>query len=112
MMPNLNPGKIQKLMKQMGMDTETIDAEEVVFHTKGGKMVIQNPDVTKVDMQGQVIFQVQGDVQETGKEEAKTEFSDEDIKTVMDQTGASEEEAKQALEEEDDLAMAVMKLKQ
>lgn len=111
MLGNLDPGKIQQMMKKMGMDTETVDATEVVFHTKGGKMVIKDPDVTKVDMQGQEIFQVQGEVTESSEEKEKqVEFTDEDVQAVVQQTGASEEEARKALEDEGDLARAVMKL--
>lgn len=114
-MPNLDPSKINKLMKQMGMKTETIDAVEVVIKTKGGKVLVRDPSVTKIDMKGQEILQVQGEIVEgkqgEAEEEQKTDFDEEDVKTVMEQTGASEEDARAALEEEDDLAMAIMRLK-
>lgn len=117
MMPNLDPSKIQKLMKQMGMKTETIDAVEVEIKTKDGKVLVKDPSVMKVDMKGQEMLQVEGEIVEgeveesEEPEEVEAEFSQEDVKTVMKQTDASEEEAREALEEEGNLAMAVMKLK-
>lgn len=113
MMPNLDPSKIQKMMSQMGMESEEIDAVEVEIKTKEGKILVKDPSVMKIDMKGQEMLQVEGDIVEQGEqtEETRTEFDEEDIETVMEQTGASTEEAKKALEEEDDLAMAVMKLK-
>lgn len=115
MLGNLDPGKIQQMMDKMGMDTETVEATEVVFHTKGGKLVVKDPEVTKIDMQGQEIFQVQGEAVETSgsseeEEETEVEFDEEDVETVVQQTGVSEEEAKEALEREGDLARAIMKL--
>ncbi|MFP4116096.1 MAG: nascent polypeptide-associated complex protein [Candidatus Aenigmatarchaeota archaeon] len=115
MMPNLDPSKIQKMMKQMGMDTEEIDALEVEIKTKDGKLLVKEPSVMKVNLKGKEMLQVEGEFVETsGEEREKTEveFSEEDVETVVQQTGASKEEAREALEEEEDLAMAVMKLKE
>ena len=40
----------------------------------------------------------------------KLSFDKEDVETVVQQTGCSEEEAKEALKREDDLAKAIMSL--
>lgn len=98
---NMDPKKMKKAMKQMGINTEEIEADEVVIKKSNGNIVINNPQVSKVKMQGQEIFQVQGDASEESKE---------DIKTVMEQTSCSEEDAKKALEETGDIAKAIMKL--
>ncbi|MFP4117205.1 MAG: nascent polypeptide-associated complex protein [Candidatus Aenigmatarchaeota archaeon] len=111
MMPNLDPSKIQQMMEKMGMDTEEIDAVEVEIKTKTGKLLVKNPSVMKVNVKGKEMLQVEGEFVETEGEEKEIEFTEEDVKTVVEKTGASEEEAKKALEEEGDLAMAVMKLK-
>ncbi len=115
MMPNLDPSKIQQMMKKMGMETEEIDAVEVEIKTKEGKLLVKNPSVMKINMKGKEMLQVEGEFVETEKKEKKekkkVEFTDEDVETVVEKTGASEEEARKALEEEGDLAMAVMKLK-
>ena len=114
MMPNLDPSKIQQMMEKMGMDTEEIDAIEVEIKTKDGKLLVKEPSVMKVNMKGKEMLQVEGEFVETSEEEtdepAEVEFTDEDVETVMEKTGASEDEAIEALEEEGDLAMAVMKL--
>ena len=111
MMPNLDPSKIQQMMEKMGMDTEELDAVEVEIKTKSGKLLVKNPSVMKVNLKGKEMLQVEGEFVETATEEEEVEFTEEDVETVMEKTGASEEEAKEALEEEGDLAMAVMKLK-
>ncbi len=112
MMPNLDPSKIQKMMKKMGMQTEEIDAVEVEIRTKDGKLLIKDPSVMKINMQGKEMLQVEGDITELDSEETDEtfEFTDEDVDAVVQQTGATKEEARKALEEEGDLAMAVMKL--
>jgi NACalpha-BTF3-like transcription factor len=57
-------------------------------------------------MQGQESFQITGDVSES----EENDFSDDDIKVVMEKTNCSEDEAKSALEETGDLAEAILKL--
>lgn len=102
----LNPKKMQSMMKQLGMSQEEIESSKVTIEKlDGSKLVFQNPNVTKITMQGQDTFQVIGDL----IEEAEG-FSKEDIETVMSKTGASEEQAMNALQETGDLAEAIMKL--
>ncbi len=119
----INPRQIEQAMKKMGIKTEQIDADEVIIREASREIVITNPQVTKVNMGGQDTFQIAGDVSErergsgtntddetAGKEEA--DASENDVKVVMERTGASEEHARAALEESDgDLVQAIMKLK-
>lgn len=106
MFPNIDPKKMQAVMKQMGMSQEEIPASRVIIEKEdGSKMMIENPSVTKIKMSGQETFQITGDVSE---EEGS--FSDEDVKVVMEKTGCSEDDAVNALEETGDLAEAIMKL--
>ena len=107
MFGGMNPKQMEKMMKQMGIKTENIDASEVVIKAKDKEIVITEPQVTKIKMGGQDTFQIMGKVSERAKEK----FSAEDVKMIAEQTGASEEEAKRALEEESDIAAAIMKLK-
>ena len=101
----INPRQIEKLAKQLGMQMETIDAEEVIIKLRNGNEIhISEPQVSKVNVMGQETFQITGNVKETG-------FSQEDIQTIIDQTGVNEEEAKKALEETRDLAEAILRLK-
>ena len=110
MFPNIDPKKMQAVMKQMGIKQEEIDASRVIIEKENNsRIIIDNPSVTKIKMQGQESFQIAGDVFE---EEGKAEkFSEEDIKTVMTKTGCSEKKAKEALEKTNgDLAEAIMEL--
>lgn len=101
---------MQAVMKQMGMSQDEVDALRVVIEkSDGGKIVIENPSVVKIKMQGQESFQISGDVQEVG-EENEVGISEEDVKTVVEKTGVSESEAREALEETSDLADAILKL--
>ncbi|HLE07113.1 MAG TPA: nascent polypeptide-associated complex protein [archaeon] len=108
MFPKIDPKQMEKMMKQMGMQTENIDATEVVIRTAEKEIIISEPQVSKIKMGGQETFQIVGNVSERQKER----FSDEDVKTVVEQSGISETEAKKALEETGgDLAEAIIRLK-
>ncbi len=107
MIPGINPKQMQAVMKQMGINQTEISSSRVIIEKEdGGKIVINNPSVVKIKMQGQESFQISGDV----SEEEGEKFSEEDVKTVMEKTGASKKEAEKALEETGDLADAIMKL--
>ncbi|MEK6913067.1 MAG: nascent polypeptide-associated complex protein [Nanoarchaeota archaeon] len=107
MIPNINPKQMQAMMKQMGINQQDIPSPRVIIEKDdGGKIVINNPSVIKIKMGGQESFQITGDV----SEETSEDFSEEDIKTIIEKTGCSKAEAKKALEETGDLADAIMKL--
>lgn len=103
----LNPKKMQAMMKQLGIAQEEIDAERVVIEkTDGSTIVIENPNVQKIKMQGQESFQIVGEAREE-----ESGIKEEDIKLVMEKTGKSEDEVKAILEETGgDIAEAIMKL--
>lgn len=109
MLGGLNPKKMQAMMKQMGIGQEEVDASRVIIEKPDNtKIIIENPSVTKISMQGQETFQIAGDISEnSGAEEG---FSEEDVKTIMEKTGASEDKAKKALEKTGDLAEAILEL--
>lgn len=110
MFPNLDPKKMQAVMRQMGISQEDISASRVIIEKSDrGKIIIDNPSVARISMHGQESFQISGDVKEE-VESQENNFSEEDIKTIMGKTNASEKQARQALEETDDLAEAIMKL--
>ena len=107
MLPGLgkfNPKQMQAMMKQLGINQEEIDAERVIIEKTDGRIIIENPSIQKIKMQGQESFQISGDVKE------ETGFSDDDIKLVAEKTGKSEKEAREALEETGDIAEAIIKL--
>ena len=105
MMPKMNPRKMKKMMRQMGMESEELDATEVIIKLKDGEIVIENPQVTIVTAMGQRTYQIIGD------EKTKTVIPEDDIKLVAMQANVSEDEARSALEETDgDLAEAIVLL--
>ena len=106
MIPKINPRQMEKMMRQMGVKQEEIDASEVIIKTKDKTITIKNPQVSKVNMMGQESFQISGEIEEST-------ISEEDIKTVAEQSNVSLKEAKEALEKTNgDLAEAILILKE
>lgn len=111
MFPGINPKKMQSVMKQMGISQTEIDANRVIIECDDKNIIIENPSVTKINMQGQENFQISGDISEQEIEEQEEDNSEEDIKTIMNKTQCSEEQAKKALEDsEGDLTEAILNL--
>ncbi|MFA5855798.1 MAG: nascent polypeptide-associated complex protein [Candidatus Pacearchaeota archaeon] len=107
MIPGLDPKKMQAMMKQMGIAQEEIDAIRVIIETEDKNIIINNPSVIKIKMQGNTNFQISGDI----SEEENGANSEEDIKTIIEKTGCSESEAKDALESSGgDLTEAILSL--
>ncbi|MFH1972561.1 MAG: nascent polypeptide-associated complex protein [archaeon] len=105
MLQGMNPKLMKQAMKKMGVKETSINASEVIIKTDEGNLVIRNPQVSKVVMMGQESFQI------VGEAELESEISEEDIKTVMEQTDCGEDEARKALEEADgDIAKAILDL--
>lgn len=103
---------MQKMMKQMGMQQEDLQAARVEITLADKKLVFENPEVAKIDMMGQETYQIVGTPEEQATSNAP-EITNEDLETVIEQTGCSLQEAREALEEtEGDLAEAIMKLAQ
>jgi nascent polypeptide-associated complex subunit alpha len=110
----MSPRNAKRMMQRMGMNMgEMPDVEEVIFKTADKEIVVENAQVAVIEMQGQKIFQVTGQVSERALEtqEAKVTIPEEDVQLVADQTGKSMEDAKRALEASDgDLAKAILLL--
>ena len=107
------------MMQRMGMNMNTVpDVQQVVIRTTGKDIVIDEPQVAILEMQGQKIYQVIGGQvseqtpsQRQAAKAAQPAFSEEDVRLVADQTGKSLEKAKEALEEcQGDLAKAILLL--
>lgn len=110
MFPGMNPREMQKAMKRLGIKQEEIDAEVVIIKTAGKDLVINNPQVSRVNMMGQESIQVIGEITEVDKNE-EAEINEDDIATVMGQTSCTKEEAMEALEQaKGNLAEAILKL--
>lgn len=112
---NMNAKQMEKVMKQMGIQQEQIDADEVIIKSADKEIVVSNPQVVKVNVGGQETFQISGEISEREKSteptEPKEKFSEDDIQMVAQQSGSSLEDARAALVETGDIAEAIMKLK-
>ena len=104
----MDPKKMQAVMKQMGIKQEEVEALRVIIEKEDGRIVIDNPSVQKIIVQGNESWQVTGEARE---EEGNGGVREGDIKIVMDKTGKSEKEAKKALEaSKGDIAEAIIAL--
>lgn len=115
----MNPREQKRMMQRMGMNMDSVpDVQQVIIRTTNKDIVIDEPEVAILAVQGQKMYQViGGQVSEQAPTHrqttstAQTKFSEEDIQLVADQTGRSLEKAKEALEEcGGDLAKAILLL--
>jgi len=104
----MNPAKMQGMMKKMGISQTELPVRKVVFEMDDGNLVIEDPSVIRIMMQGQESYQVTGEA----VEESAESFSEEDVNMVVEKSGKSEDEVVKALEDADgDIAEAIMGLK-
>jgi nascent polypeptide-associated complex subunit alpha len=120
----MDPRKMKQMMQQMGIDFEELDAQDVIIRTEDEDLVFDDAEVTRRDAQGQQTYPVVGEPEsrdsgaageiESGDESASAvdgdadAIPDDDVMIVAQRTGASEDEARQALEDNNgDLAAAV-----
>ena len=115
----LSPREAKRLQARM-RQVELEGVEEVIIRFADKETVISNPSVVKAFIPGMMesdTYQVMGagtdrplgsdSIASTG-----VQFTDADVELIVAQTGASEEEARKALEEENgDLAGAIVRLK-
>ena len=113
----MDPREQKRLMQRMGMNMDSVpDVQQVIIKTSGKDIVIDEPEVAILEVQGQKMYQViGGQVSEQAPSQrqaaAKPVYSEEDVRLVADQTGKSLEKAKEALEEcQGDLAKAILLL--
>ena len=132
MMPKMDSKQMAKLMQQMGISSEEIDASRVVIEkTDGKRLIVDAPSVTLIDAKGQKSFQISGDVREeeagaggasgdasggargAGAEGGKPVCEESDADVVALQAKVSKEEAEAALMESGgDIAEAIIALEE
>jgi len=124
----MNDRKMQQMMKQMGIDMQELDAEEVVIRTPDEELVFSDADVQRMDAQGQQTYTIVGepesrplgeggdsgsssaDTSDAGDEESEpvieesegdgeAAIPEEDVELVASQAGVSKSEAREALED-------------
>ncbi len=116
----MNPREQKRMMQRMGMNMDSVpDVEQVIIRTADKDIVIDEPEVAILAVQGQKMYQViGGQVSEQAPSArgataalAKPTFSEEDVQLVADQTGKSLDKARDALKDADgDLAKAILLL--
>ena len=108
-MMGMNPRQMKKLMKQLGIKMEELEGvKEVVLKLEGKEIVLKNPVVTVMVVQGEKTYQIV-----PGSEEVREviEIPEEDIELVMEQAGVDRETALKALKEtKGDIAEAILRL--
>ena len=103
----MDPKQMGKMMKQLGIKTDELDAVKVTIELTDRKIVIEEPQVSAVEMQGQKTYTIMGEE----KEESKG-VPEEDIKMVVEQAGVDKKKAEAALKKNDgDIAEAILELK-
>ncbi|MAH43292.1 nascent polypeptide-associated complex protein [archaeon] len=112
----MNPAKMEKMLKKLNIDMRQLPATEVIIKGETHDIVITEPDISIVKMQGRDVFQITGNIEEkakSGSEKAKPEaVNKEDVKMIMEQTGKDKESVEAALKKvNNDLAKAIMELK-
>jgi nascent polypeptide-associated complex subunit alpha len=112
MMPGMNMKNMAKAMKRMGVQQTELEVKQVIMKLEDKELVFENPQVSQVNMMGQKTYQVVGEPQERSLD-TKPEISEDDVKIVIEQTGKTIEEARQAIEKhKGDLAKAILELKE
>ncbi|ODV50153.1 nascent polypeptide associated complex NAC [Methanohalophilus euhalobius] len=105
----MNPKKMKQMMKQMGISVDEIsDVEQVIIRTPDKDIVFNDANVSIMNAQGVDTYQIVGTPEEVARE---VEIPEDDVRLVSEQTGVSEEKAKEALKDANgDLAEAIMQL--
>lgn len=113
-MRRISSREARRMMKRMGLSMAPLpDVQEVVVRTSTKEIVIENPEVSVLDMQGQKIFQIAGGEISEKALERKATIPEEDVQLVAQQANVSLDQARAALQETNgDLAQAILLLSQ
>lgn len=111
MMPNMDPRTMKNLMAKMGIKSSEINALRVIIEGTDKNIIIENPQVTKIEAQGTISFQVAGDVSESVKE-IEVQVTEDDINMVAEKTGITDRELikSKLIEENGDIAKTILDL--
>ena len=104
-----------RMMQKMGMKMDEIpDVSSVIIKTASKEIVIDEPSVTVINVQGQRMYQIAGGRVSEAQPQPTVEAgpSDADVQLVAQQTGKSVDESRKALQDAGgDLAKAILALK-
>ena len=111
-----NPRELRRMLRRMGIRVEefnNVRSVSIVLDDK--EIIIRQPQVSVMTVQGQKIYQIVGGQEESVDLSAESgvveevTFSDDDIKFVMEQAGVDKELAVRALKEAGgDIAKAIL----
>lgn len=124
----MDPRRMKAMLRQFGIKSEDINAKRVIFELESGKLVIENPQVTAMDIQGKKTYTVMGEAKDSlhdgagdsdsveeetsDAEEGAQEIPESDVEMVAEKAKATKAKARKALEETGgDIAEAIEKLK-
>jgi nascent polypeptide-associated complex subunit alpha len=107
-MGRMNPRQVKQAMKRLGIKTEEMEnVVEVVIRTRDKQYLLKDVNVQIMEMQGQRTYQIVAEKEEVqslsaaapskAAEPVALKVPEEDVKLVMDQTGATREKAIEAL---------------
>ncbi len=113
-MRRFNPRETKRMMQRMGLNMSAMpDVQEVIFKTSSKEVIVENPEVAVMEMQGQKIFQVTGERIVEKEIEKAIKIPEEDVQLVATQARVSPDQARAALEQtRGDLAQAILLLSQ
>jgi nascent polypeptide-associated complex subunit alpha len=113
-MRRMNPREAKRMMQRMGMNMGAMpEVEQVIFKTSTKEIIVENPEVTVMEMQGQKIFQVMGERITEKTVEKAIKIPEEDVQLVAIQANVNPDQARAALEQtKGDLAQAILLLSQ
>ncbi|MCX8206021.1 MAG: nascent polypeptide-associated complex protein [Candidatus Micrarchaeota archaeon] len=101
-----DPRQMQALMRQLGIKVKPVEAKRVVIECEGSSIIIDSPKGMEMsDAKGVPTYTISGKVRE------ELPLSEEDIQLVMEGTGATREQAIEALKKHGDVASAIVAIK-
>jgi len=112
----INVKEMKKMLKKYGIDVQELpEVRSVILYAENYEIVAKDPQVAVLNVGQQKIIQIICSGLERREKERKphVEVSEEDIQFVMEQTGASRDEALEALKKsEGDIAKAILALQE
>ena len=111
-----NPRELRRMLRRMGVRVEELsNVKSVSIVLDDYEIIIRNPQVSVMTIQGQKVYQIVGGQEEKVEVSPESElveevtFSEDDVKFVMEQSGVSREVAVKALKEANgDIAKAIL----
>ena len=116
MLPGISSRQARRLLQKLGLQMKEFEGvKEVILRMEDGReLVVESPLVYQLASKDLSMLNIIGKlVERKATAEEEISLSEEDVELIMQQTGASRDEAIQALiESGGDLAEAILKLQE